>query len=360
MNTLDAEILLERGSFRLDVNVHADASGITSLVGPSGAGKTTLLRCIAGLEPAARGRIVAAGETWLDGARSLPAHRRRIGYVFQEASLFAHLSVRGNLEFGWRRVPSNERRVALDDVVAWLELGALLARRTHDLSGGERQRVALGRALLASPKLLLVDEPLSALDAQARERIAPWIAELPQRFGAPVLHVSHSLAEVARFATHVVRLEAGRVTASGAARDLLPRIGATDDALAATLVCTVVRHDDADGLSEVDVAGQRAWIRRTAADVGQRVTLTVFARDVALALAPDRGSSILNELVCEVAALHESPTGVVVTLALSDTQVLFARVTRRSARLLELRVGQRVFARVKSVGVAARSENTVP
>lgn len=356
MSTLEAKVMLVRGGFRLDVHVSADASGITSLVGPSGAGKTTLLRCIAGLEPAARGNIVVAGETWLDGARALPAHRRRVGYVFQEASLFAHLSVRGNLEFGWRRVAPNDRRVAFDDVVAWLELAPLLARRTHDLSGGERQRVALGRALLASPKLLLIDEPLSALDAQARDRIAPWIAELPRRFGAPVLHVSHSLAEVARFAKDVVRLEAGRVTASGPARDVLPEIGATDDALAATLVGSLVRHDDADGLSEVDVAGQRAWVRRAAADVGRRVTLTVFARDVALALAPDRGSSILNELACDVAALHESANGVVVTLALPGEQQLFARVTRRSARLLELRVGQRVFARVKSVGVAAHDE----
>jgi molybdate transport system ATP-binding protein len=159
---------------------------------------------------------------------------------------------------------------------------------------------------------------------------------------------------VARFAERIVRLEAGRVTASGVARDVLPAIGAQDDALAAVLVGTLKGHDDADGLSEIEVAGQRAWIRRSAIEFGQRVSLTVFARDVALALAPDRGSSILNELACTVAALHESPTGVVVTLALSDAQTLFARVTRRSARLLELRVGQRLFARVKSVGVAAQ------
>jgi molybdate transport system ATP-binding protein len=353
MNTLDAQVALERGAFRLDVNVRADASGITSLVGPSGAGKTTLLRCIAGLEPAARGRIVAAGETWLDGARSLPAHRRRIGYVFQEASLFAHLSVRGNLEFGWRRVPSNERRVALDDVVAWLELGALLARRTHDLSGGERQRVALGRALLASPKLLLVDEPLSALDTQARERIAPWIAELPQRFGAPVLHVSHSLAEVARFATQVVQLEAGRITANGAARDVLPHIGASDDALCAVLAGRILAHDDVDGLSAVAVGGTTAWVRRCHARVGASASLTVFARDVALALSPDAHSSILNEFAARVAALHEAPTGVVVTLELASRELLYARISRRSARVLELDVGTRVFARVKGVGVAA-------
>lgn len=353
MSGLEAEVELARDGFRLDAAFTAAARRTTSLVGPSGAGKTTLLRCLAGLEPRARGRIVVDGEVWLDGARSVPAHRRRIGYVFQEASLFAHLDVRGNLRFGEQRVPRGQRRVGFDDVVGWLELEPLLARRVDGLSGGERQRVALGRALLASPRLVLVDEPLSALDAAARERVLPWLEALPERIDAPVVHVSHSLREVARLAHAVVHLVGGRVVAAGPSGAMLPRVGAADDDLGVALTGRVLAHDAADGLSALAVAGQTLWVRRVAAPAGESVRLFVSARDVALARAPDQGSSILNELPGTVEEVHTTETGAVVTLRLADGAALYARITLRSLRLMELAPGQSLFARVKGVGVAS-------
>jgi len=352
VSRLDAHVELARDGFRLDAALTAPARQTTSLVGPSGAGKTTLLRCLAGLEPSARGRIVVDGEVWLDGARSVPTHRRRIGYVFQEASLFAHLDVRGNLRFGEQRVPRAERRVAFDDVVGWLELTALLERRVEGLSGGERQRVALGRALLASPRLVLVDEPLSALDAAARERVLPWLAALPERIDAPVVHVSHSLREVARLAHAIVHLVDGRVVAAGPSGAMLPVVGAADDELGVALAGRVLEHDDTDGLTAVSVANQTLWVRRLAAPAGRTVHLYVSARDVALARAPDQGSSILNELPCTVDHVHPTATGAVVTLRLGDGAALYARITLRSLRLMGLGCGEPVFARVKGVGVA--------
>ncbi|QDU86402.1 Sulfate/thiosulfate import ATP-binding protein CysA [Planctomycetes bacterium Pla163] len=353
---VEAELRLTRPGFELDVDLAVAGGCITSVVGPSGAGKTTLLRCLAGLERDVRGRIVVAGETWLDASRALPTHRRRLGFVFQDASLFGHLDVRGNLRYGERRVPRDQRRAAFDEVVAWLELDGLLERRVHGLSGGERQRVALGRALLASPSLLLIDEPLSALDAAARERILPWLEDLPARFAAPVLHVSHSLREVARLARDLVWLEDGRVREAGPARELLPLVGSTDDELAAALRGTLVEHHDDDGLSAVDVDGVTFFVRRVDAPLGSGARLLVQARDVSVALEADSGSSILNEVPVVLARVRRVASGAILELDTPRGQRLYARITRRSLRLLALdrpeAVGRDLFARVKSVGVA--------
>ena len=210
------------GGFRLDAAFAVPAAGVTALFGPSGSGKTTLLRCIGGLERLG-GRVVVAGETWEDGRRFLPPHRRPVGYVFQEPSLLAHLSVRGNLEFGLRR--AGERRLALDEVVAFLGLEPLLGRSTERLSGGERQRVAIGRALLSQPRLLLMDEPLSGLDAEAKAEILPCLERLHQLLEIPVLYVSHDAAEVARFADRLLLMRDGRIApapAPGEGRTLSP------------------------------------------------------------------------------------------------------------------------------------------
>lgn len=353
---VEARLELTRPGFQLDVDLAIAGGCVTSVVGASGAGKTTLLRCLAGLERDVRGRIVVAGETWLDGGRSLPTHRRRLGFVFQDASLFTHLDVRGNLRYGERRVPRAERRAALDEVVEWLELGSILERRVHGLSGGERQRVALGRALLASPRLLLIDEPLSALDAAARERVLPWLEDLPTRFAAPVLHVSHSLREVARLARDLVWLEGGRVREAGSARELLPLVGSTDDELAAALRGTFAEHHDEDGLSAVDVDGVTFFVRRIDAAIGSGARLLVQARDVSVALEPDSGSSILNEVPVVLARVLRVASGAILELDTRGGQRLYARITRRSLRLLALdrsdALGRALYARVKSVGVA--------
>ncbi|MEZ5979160.1 MAG: molybdenum ABC transporter ATP-binding protein [Planctomycetota bacterium] len=350
MSGLVADVEVRRGAFDLRARVEARAGEVVSVVGPSGAGKTTLLRCIAGLEPGARGRITVGDEVWLDGSKSLPVHRRRVGFVFQEASLFPHLDVEGNLRYGTKRLRGTPLRSSFEHVAEWLELGPLLGRRPATLSGGERQRVALGRALLAQPRLLLVDEPLSALDAAARERLLPWLEALPRTIDVPVVHVSHSMREVARLADELVWLEGGAVRASGPARELLPLVGAADEELSAVLRGSVHEHDDLDAITTVAVGDERFHVRRLDAEPGDEVRVQVLARDVSIALEPDRGSSILNEVAVVVRRVHANEAGAVLELELAGGQSLYARITRRSLRALDLSEGRSVRARVKSVG----------
>jgi len=212
--SIQAKFRLQRGGFLLDAGFEAPSSGVTAVLGPSGCGKTTLLRCISGLERAPEGVLSVQGELWQDSAGGvfLPVHRRPLGYVFQEASLFPHLSVHGNLEYGWKRT-QEERRVGFDEAVALTGIEGLLQRRPEGLSGGERQRVAIARALLTSPRLLLMDEPLSALDQASKGEILPYLERLHEQLTMPILYVSHALEEVARLADHLVLMEEGRVRA---------------------------------------------------------------------------------------------------------------------------------------------------
>ncbi|HQT30595.1 MAG TPA: molybdenum ABC transporter ATP-binding protein [Thiobacillus sp.] len=221
---IEARFKTALGAFSLDLELQFPSRGVTALFGHSGSGKTTLLRLIAGLMRAP-GRLTVNGETWQDDTTFLPTHRRALGYVFQEASLFPHLSVRANLEYGMTRVPPAERTLQWDAVIGWLGLAPLIAQQPHQLSGGQRQRVAIGRALLSSPRLLLMDEPLAALDAPARDEILPCLDRLHRELAIPILYVSHSADEVARLADHLVCLEGGRVSWQGAAAEGLARLG---------------------------------------------------------------------------------------------------------------------------------------
>ncbi|MDP2805984.1 MAG: molybdenum ABC transporter ATP-binding protein, partial [Gallionellaceae bacterium] len=215
MSNICAHFKMQLDRFALDASFAAPAVGVTALFGPSGSGKTTLLRCIAGLERVA-GTLHVNGEIWQDEKTFLPIHKRPLGYVFQEASLFPHLSVRANLEYGYKRIAPDERKVHLEQVVEWLGLSHLIDRNNPtQLSGGERQRVAIARALLTSPRILLMDEPLSALDATSKQDILPYLERLHRELNIPVLYVSHALDEVTRLADHLVLLEKGRVIASG-------------------------------------------------------------------------------------------------------------------------------------------------
>jgi molybdate transport system ATP-binding protein len=217
---------LQRPGFSLNVDLNLPGRGVTALFGPSGSGKTTCLRVLAGLEPRAQGRISVAGEVWQDSAQGIfkPVHQRALGYVFQEASLFDHLNVERNIRYGFERTPAAQRRHGWDHALALLGIGHLLARMPHELSGGERQRVAMARALANSPKVLLMDEPLAALDTQRKTDILPWLEQLHERLDIPVLYVTHSAEEVTRLADHLVLLQAGQVLASGALIDLLTRL----------------------------------------------------------------------------------------------------------------------------------------
>jgi molybdate transport system ATP-binding protein len=344
--------------FALHTDIQFPARGITALFGPSGSGKTTLLRCIAGLERAAGGLLRVHDEVWQDGAKFLPVHRRRLGYVFQEASLFLHLSVRRNLEYGLQRIPAAERKVQLEQVVEWLGLNKLIDRNDpSSLSGGERQRVAIGRALLTSPRLLLMDEPLSSLDAASKQEILPYLERLHSELDIPVLYVSHALDEVARLADHLVLLEQGRVIASGALNDTLSRLDLPtahlDDA-GAVIEAKVAVHDETYHLTRLDFSGGNLWVSKLERASGEIVRARVLARDVSIAITAPNGSSISNILAARITEIHdEGPDKVNVRLTVGDEHMLLARITRRSRDQLGLVVGMEVFAQVKSVALIA-------
>ena len=356
---IEARLRLARGAFTLDVALALPARGVSALFGPSGCGKTTLLRCLAGLERAPGGRVVVDGQLWQDGPSRVfvPPHRRAVGVVFQEASLFEHLDVRANVEFGWKRLPPAERRVSVADAIAWTGIEPLLQRATSTLSGGERQRVAIARALAVSPRVLLMDEPLAALDAARKAEILPAIERLNALSGITIVYVSHAISEVARLADHVVLMEAGRTVASGPVAELLSRLDLPlppgEDA--GVVLQGVVGALDAQWqLARLDVPGAAFWTRDPALPVGHRIRLRVLARDVSLSLVEQPGSSIVNQVAATVEALADDthPSQVLVRLRTRDgASALLARVTRRSAQALALAPGQAVWAMVKSVAL---------
>lgn len=354
MNTIEARFRATLGSFELDAEFNLPSHGVTALFGASGSGKTTLLRLIAGLIRAP-GSLQVNGECWQDDRSFLPTHRRALGYVFQEASLFPHLSVRGNLEYGWKRVPAAERRIAFDDVVDWLGLATLLDQAPQQLSGGQRQRVAIGRALLASPRLLLMDEPLSALDSASRAEILPYLEQLHRQLELPIIYVSHALDEVARLADTLLLIEAGKITYQGPLVDGLTRLDlplAHRDTASTVIDTTVVSHDPAFQLTHVARQGFAFELPGLHAAPGEPLRVRIAARDVSLTLTMPSQTSILNLLPAQIIELvDDAPGQVLVRLALEDT-VLLARITRKSAHALNLQPGTAVVAQVKSVAVA--------
>ena len=346
------------GRFALDVAFTVPSRGVTALFGPSGCGKTTVLRGIAGLQRL-EGHCCVAGQAW-QGRGFLPAHARPIGYVFQEASLFAHLSVRRNLLYGApRRLPADA--IGFDEVVDLLGLARLLDRAPLHLSGGERQRVAIGRALLSQPRLLLMDEPLAALDREARDEILPFLERLHARLALPILTVTHDRDEMERLADHVVLMEAGRVIAVGPLAELqsdptLPLAQGRDAAV--SLEAVAVAFDAADGIASYAVSGGQLLVPSAPVAPGRKRRLRIRAGDISLARAAGE-STILNVLparVLEVSTLE--PHAVVAVLGLGEAGTgdrLVARVTARSWRLLGLAAGQAVQAQVKAVALLETS-----
>jgi molybdate transport system ATP-binding protein len=352
---INAAFRLTRPDFTLDVALDLPARGISVIFGRSGCGKTTLLRCLAGLEPQAAGHCRVAEEIWQDGRQFRPTHRRPLGYVFQEPGLFPHLTVRGNLEFGYRRVPSGQRRVPFDDAVRLMGLEELLARRPEQLSGGQRQRAAMARALLTSPRLLLLDEPLAALDAESKAAILPYLERLHDELAIPMVYVTHAVDEMARLADTLVLLEDGRVRACGEPNALLtdPELPLAHLEEAGTVLAgTVLRHDERYHLSEVAVGEHALVVGRSPLPPGAPARVRVLARDVSLTLQRATGSSIVNILPVRIEALGPDRDAARVLVRLSlDGAPLLARVTRRSADELGLRPGMTVYAQVKAVAL---------
>ncbi|MBA1189290.1 molybdenum ABC transporter ATP-binding protein [Pseudomonas entomophila] len=357
--TLQVNLRLAREDFTLAVDLSLPGCGVSALFGPSGSGKTTILRCLAGLEQADEAFIEVDGEVWQDSTRGhfLPPHRRSIGYVFQEASLFAHLDVRANLTFGWRRIAQAQRRVELEHACALLGIAHLLDRRPATLSGGEAQRVGIARALLTSPRLLLMDEPLAALDGPRKREILPYLERLHDELDIPVVYVSHAQDEVARLADHLVVLEQGRALASGPIAETLARLDlslAQADDAGVTLDVQVLDHDAHYHLLALRLPGQDACLRiaHGSRAPGSRLRVQVQARDVSLSLAEDQASSILNRLPVTVRACQatENPAHLLVALD-AGGQPLLARITRYSADQLGVHVGQALWAQIKSVAL---------
>jgi molybdate transport system ATP-binding protein len=354
--TIEARLQLQRASgFTLDVDLALPERGVSMPFGPSGCGKTTLLRCLAGLERTARGRVIVNGDVWQDEARFVPTHERAVGVVFQDGALFEHLSVRGNLDYGQRRIPRGQARPALDAAIELLGIAALLERRPATLSGGERQRVAIARALAMAPRLLLLDEPLASLDAERRREVLPFLDRLHQSLALPIVYVTHALAEVTRLADHVVLMDAGRTTHSGPTLQLLSQLEgplAHDEDAGVVLPCTVGARDGRWHLARMDFDGGCLVVRDAGHAIGTALRVRVPARDVSLAIAEPQGSSIVNTLRGELRALvPDLHPAVVLALVQIGAVSVIARLTHQSADRLRLAPGVPVWVQIKSVAL---------
>ncbi len=365
---IDARLHLARRDFTLDVALQLPSRGITALFGPSGCGKTTVLRALAGLERAA-GRVALDDEVWQDDAqqdakrRFVPTHQRPLGYVIQDAALFPHLSVRANLDYGRRRAGAAAQGFALDTVVGLLGIAALMDRRPATLSGGERQRVAIARALATAPRLLLMDEPLAALDAERKAEILPYLERLHHELALPIVYVTHAMDEVARLADHLVLMQAGCVRAAGPLAELLSRpdlpLARQDDA-GVVIDARVDAHDAAYGLTRVVFDGGALWVGQTRAASGEAVRARVLARDVSVARQRPQETSVLNVLPVVLDSLQADRSTALLRLrvAAADPTAppgrpvhLLSRVTRRSADALQLQAGDALFAQIKGVAL---------
>ena len=358
---ITARLRLQKPGFGLDVDLQLPGRGVSALFGPSGSGKTTCLRCLAGLERADEAYIEVAGEVWQDSARGLfvPPHKRRLGYVFQEASLFEHLSVRDNLLYGWKRVPAAQRKVQMDHACALLGIDGLLHRRPAELSGGERQRVGIARALLTSPGLLLMDEPLAALDSARKNEILPYLERLHQELQIPLVYVSHAQGEVARLADHLVLLDNGQVRANGPIGATLARLDlplALQDDASVVIDGLVRQFAPSFDLLAVGLPGSelQLLVTHAALPTGSPLRVAVQARDISLSLQAEHQSSILNRLPVTINALAEAAHTAHVLVSLdADGTPLLARITRYSAEQLGIAPGLKVWAQIKSVAVVA-------
>jgi molybdate transport system ATP-binding protein len=359
MSTIDARFKGRLGSFALDVAFTLSATGVTGLFGPSGCGKTTVLRCLAGLTQLKDGRLTVDGAVWQDAGRFLAPHERPVGYVFQEPRLFAHLSVLGNLNYGRRRSRAAPA-IVLDQVVDLLGIGHLLDRAPKHLSGGESQRVALGRALLAQPRLMLMDEPLSALDRESKQEILPYLETLSARLSLPIIYVSHDISEIERLADHLlVMTREGRIEAAGRLDALLTDLSlslARAPESAAVLMVTLEGYDEAYGLNLCAVDGLTLLVPGPRGPQGAARRLRVRAGDVSLVKSVPQGTSILNILPARLLSAEPARANqMLVLLGLAGRTGearLLSSITRKSWDELNLAPGEAIFAQIKGMALA--------
>ena len=330
------------------------ASGITAIYGPSGSGKTTVLNCIAGLQGANRGSMIQfMSDIWQSDSTFIPPWQRGTGFVFQDARLFPHLSVKQNLNFAVQR-RGDENRLPFNDVIDWLQLNDLLARLPESLSAGQKQRVAIGRALLSGPRLLLMDEPLANLDHAARDECLYYLRKLRNTLELPILYVSHNIEEVSQIADYLVLLENGRIESQGPLLELCSRLDTRlshDEQAAAIVVGTIQSHDEQYGLSAFQIAGEILLVNHLESPIGQQQRLRIPARDVSICRARPLDSSILNIVPVELTEIEETGGSRVLLRLTLGEQFLLARITRKSVEALQLKIGDKVFAQIKSAAL---------
>ncbi|MGO1247811.1 MAG: molybdenum ABC transporter ATP-binding protein [Oceanisphaera sp.] len=351
--TINAAFQVQRKNFQLDVNFTLPAYGVTALFGPSGCGKTTLLRAIAGLEQCA-GHFWLGQQCWQDKSLFVPTYKRRLGYVFQEASLFPHLSVQKNLEYGWRRLPQAQRRADKDQLIDWLGLTPLLQQGGEQLSGGQRQRVAIGRALLTSPELLLLDEPLSALDNGAKQEIMPLLEHLSEQAKVPIFYVTHAPVEVERLANRVLLMDKGRITHNDSLQQALarPNTPLYRHEQVAGIIEGRIATPLADGRLPFDSDVGRLWLAGNNPAGTGPARVRILASDVSIALEPVANISIVNQLPAKVLSIAPSSTGrVLLRLALNGGQQIPAQLSAYSVEQLKLTEGRHCYALIKAAAL---------
>jgi len=341
--------------FCLDVNLQLPGKGITAIFGESGSGKTTLLRCLAGLEKMLDGEIHVKGLVWQSGSKIKPIHERRVGYVFQESSLFPHLSVEQNIDYGVKRSPVMLSKPNYEKIIELMGLYSLLERFPEQLSGGERQRVAIARALLIEPDILLMDEPLASLDGRRKQEIMPYLESMHEKLDVPIIYVTHSIDEVARLADHLVVLQGGTVMAEGplgevlANTDLPIKLG---EDTGVVFEARVAERDDDWNLLRAEFLGGELWVRDGGDSLDQSIRIRVLARDVSLALSAHTDTSIINRLWGRIEKIHEDEDRAMLLVRLVVGEVrLLARVSRRSAHQLAIKIGDEVWAQIKGVAI---------
>ncbi len=354
---LSFDLSADWGAFRLAAKADLDLCGVTAVFGPSGSGKTTLLKAIAGLAPGL-GPVSVDEAHWQGKGRAVPAHQRPVGYVFQDGRLFDHLTVRGNLDYAAKRAASDGPEITLDAVVDEMDLADLLPRRPSTLSGGERQRVAIARALLTRPRLMLMDEPLAALDRARKARLLRMIGALPERFDTPVLFVSHQLDEIVQIADRLLAVRDGHVIGEGPTAEMLdtmdPEITGRFEA-GALLEGTVAEIRPGSAMLSVDIGGAMLWLPDVGGlDAGDPVRVRVRSRDVSIALARVEGLSIRNQIAGEVSAVLTDDTAFAEVRLCAGGQMLRARISRMAVEDLGLAPGQHVVALIKSIAFDRR------
>jgi molybdate transport system ATP-binding protein len=353
---LDITLQKEQGNFQIDLAFQSDGAMVTALFGRSGSGKTSVINMVAGLVRPDAGRVAVDDRLLFDSRQGidLPPSKRRIGYVFQDARLFPHYTVRGNLVYGMERTPVSERCIRFDSVVEVLGIAPLLDRRPGKLSGGEKQRVAIGRALLTSPRLLLMDEPLASLDGVRKTELLSFIARLPGQFAVPILYVSHSIDEVLRLADHLILLDGGRTRDSGSVEEVMSRPGfaavSGGQDLASVVNASVLLHDPAHGATHLTFAGGVMRVPLLEAEPGRRLRVRIEAGDVMLALSEPTGLSVQNIFPARIVSLRHD--GAQVDVGLDLGCALVAQISAQACADLRLEIGMPLYALIKSAAIS--------